>query len=68
MAFSKKIKVIPQTIEKFSAIKMDEFTTLDSFAFLPSSLDKLAESVSQNMKSHFLLQCFGPNDLPLISR
>ena len=47
---------------------MDEYIFLDSFSFLPSSLDKLAESASQQSKAHFLLQCFGPDDLHLISR
>ena len=66
--YFEKIKVIPQTIEKFLAIFLDDYTFLDFFAYLTSSLDKLGESVSQMIKTHFLLQCFKPEDLPLVSQ
>ena len=56
--YFKEIQVIPQAIDKFSAIMMDDYIFLDSFSFLPSSLDKLSESASVEMKNSFLLQSF----------
>ena len=42
---SGRIHVIPENLEKFKAIFTDQFTFLDSFAFLSSSLDKLADDL-----------------------
>lgn len=64
----RSIKVLPQNIDKFTAVFMDNFIFLDSFSFLPSSLDKLAESLTPESKNEFLLQVFKPEDIPLISK
>ena len=38
-----KIEIIPENLEKFKAVFTEKFIFLDSFAFLSSSLDKLAK-------------------------
>ena len=54
-----KIHVIPQNIEKYIAIIInDEFIFLDSLAFLLSSLDTLANNISQASREKILIQLF----------
>ena len=43
-----KMDVIPETIEKFKAVFTKKFILLDSFAFLSTSLEKLAESLKKS--------------------
>ena len=45
---SEKIYVIPETIEKFKAVFTDNFVFLDSFAFLSTTLEKLAQGIKQS--------------------
>ena len=44
---SDKVEVIPETIEKFKAVFTENFTFLDSYAFLSSSLAQLAENLKK---------------------
>ncbi|XP_015783859.1 uncharacterized protein LOC107361535 [Tetranychus urticae] len=62
----RKISVIPQNTEKYIAIIMDDFLFLDSLAFLLSSLDTLANNLSNEEKTKFLKQVFSDEDLPFI--
>ena len=41
------IKIIPKSIENFISLKIGCLRFLDSFRFLPSGLDKLAQSVTE---------------------
>ena len=43
-----KIELIPENLEKFKAVFTDNFIFLDSFAFLSTSLDKLAENLKKS--------------------
>uniref|UniRef100_A0A158P4F2 C2H2-type domain-containing protein n=1 Tax=Tetranychus urticae TaxID=32264 RepID=A0A158P4F2_TETUR len=61
-----KIHVIPQNTEKYIAIIMDDFLFLDSLAFLLSSLDALANNLSDDEKTKFLIQMFPADDLPFL--
>lgn len=56
--FAEEISIIPHTIEKYVAFMCKGFVFLDSFAFLPSSLDSLAENIPVDIKESFLLQIF----------
>ena len=47
------MQVIPETIEKFKAVMTERLIFLDSFAFLPSSLEKLVDSLKINGDSSF---------------
>ena len=44
-----KIEIIPENLEKFKAVFTEKFIFLDSFAFLSSSLDKLAKNSSNRV-------------------
>ena len=62
-----KIHVIPQNIEKYIAIIInDDFLFLDSLAFLLSSLDTLANNTPTECKTKILGQIFREIDIPLL--
>ena len=48
-----RIDVIPENLEKFKAIFTEQFTFLDSFSFLSSSLDKLADDLKKSDMNAF---------------
>ena len=48
-----KIEIIPENLEKFKAVFTEKFIFLDSFAFLSSSLDKLAKNLKQSSNDQF---------------
>ncbi len=50
---SEKISVIPENIEKFKAVFTENFTFLDSYAFLSTSLDDLAENLKKSGPEKF---------------
>ena len=60
-----KIKIIPHSAEKYIAFWIDDLKFLDSFSFLPSSLDNLSSNLSVEQKDKFLRQLF-PNDTSLL--
>lgn len=62
-----KINIIPHSLEKFLAVTMDNFIFLDSYAFLPSSLDALSSNLLPEEKNDILLQFFNADDLDLVS-
>ena len=43
-----KLNIIPENLEKFKAVFTENYTFLDSFAFLSSSLDKLAKNLQDS--------------------
>ena len=51
--FFKKIKVLPKTSDKFISFSLDNIKFLDSFAFLSSSLDCLAENLKKSGLQNF---------------
>ena len=51
---SKRVNLIPETIEKFKSVSTEEFIFVDSFNFLSSSLEKLVESTKTEDKDVFL--------------
>ena len=51
------VTVIPQSLEKYIAMKIDDFTVIDSYAFLASSLDDLSHNTDQSIKEKYL-KCF----------
>ena len=57
------VTVIPQTVDKYIAFFMDNFVFIDSLAFLPSSLEALADNVDIEQKRRFLLQEFELQDI-----
>ena len=62
-----KIHVIPQNIEKYIAIIInDDFLFLDSLAFLLSSLETLANNITEDSKRKILEQIFQRGDIPLL--
>ena len=57
---SKRVDVVPETIEKFKSVSTEKFIFIDSFNFLSSSIEKLVEStkaeggnVFLQLKKHF---------------
>ena len=48
-----KIDIIPENLEKFKAVFTENYIFLDSFAFLSSSLDKLAKNLKQSGSEQF---------------
>ena len=54
----KGINIIPHTIEKYIGFKLQSFVFLDSFSFLPSSLENLAENLTSLEKLRFINQLF----------
>ena len=49
-----EIKCIPQTMEKYISSSIGNLRFIDSFAFLPSSLDKLVDNLAQGGVHMFL--------------
>ena len=43
-----ELDIIPENLEKFKAVFTENFTFLDSFAFLSSSLDKLSKNLQDS--------------------
>eukprot|EP00116_Pleurobrachia_bachei_P000927 sb/3461189/ len=61
---SPSITLIPENLEKIKAVFTDKFTFLDSFAFLSTSLDRLASNLKKsgieklpNLKKQFPEEC-----------
>ncbi|XP_074604049.1 uncharacterized protein LOC141857450 [Brevipalpus obovatus] len=52
------VKVIPQSTEKFIAMKIDDYQIIDSYAFLASSLDDLAKNTRHDLKEKYLKYFF----------
>ena len=50
---SKKVNIIPETIEKYKSVLTEHFIFIDSFNFLSSSLEKLIESTKSEDKDAF---------------
>ena len=48
-----KIDIIPENLEKFKAVFTEKFTFLDSYAFLSSSLDRLADDLKKSDETAF---------------
>lgn len=48
-----RIDIVPENLEKFKAVFTEQFTFLDSFAFLSSSLDKLADDLKKSDETAF---------------
>ena len=64
-----KTEVIPENIEKFKAIITENYIFLDSFAFLSTSLDKLAENLtSTGLESFSRLQKEFPEHYEVLSK
>ena len=55
------IRIIPSSFEKYMCIEFRKFTFLDSYQFLPSSLDTLTKNLMQSGRENFkiLKQYFG---------
>lgn len=57
---SKKVNIVPETIEKYKSVSTEEFIFIDSFNFLSSSIEKLVEDLKKEgsecftrLKKHF---------------
>ncbi len=50
---AEKISVIPENIEKFKAVFTENFTFLDSYAFLSTSLEELAKNMKKSGTKKF---------------
>ena len=48
-----RIDIVPENLEKFKAVFTEQFTFLDSFAFLSSSLDRLADDLKKSDETAF---------------
>ncbi|XP_053208508.1 uncharacterized protein LOC128392507 [Panonychus citri] len=59
--FKNPPRLIPHTMEKYIAFMLDDFIFLDSYSFLPASLDNLAQSVPDDIKKHFMTRVFPEN-------
>ena len=44
---SKKVNIVPETIEKYKSVSTEEFIFIDSFNFLSSSIEKLVEDLKK---------------------
>jgi hypothetical protein len=64
------VSVIPQTLEKYISISMDSFIFIDSLAFLSSSLDTLAKTISdkQKQKQKYLAEAFPMDKIDLLMK
>ncbi|XP_053205584.1 uncharacterized protein LOC128389950 [Panonychus citri] len=61
--FSSNITIIPQSLEKYIGWYSGNLAFLDSYAFLPASLDTLSKDLSLVDKEHFLRQEWKTRDL-----
>ena len=60
---SKKVEMVPETIEKYKSVSTEEFKFVDSFNFLSSSLEKLVDSTKKEDKDAFTqLRRYFPDD------
>ncbi|XP_053207029.1 uncharacterized protein LOC128391206 [Panonychus citri] len=62
-SFSTDFTIIPQSMEKYIGWFVGDLAFLDSYAFLPASLETLARDLSVEEKQHFLRQEFANCDL-----
>ncbi|XP_015795454.1 uncharacterized protein LOC107371803 [Tetranychus urticae] len=61
--FTGNLKLIPSSMEKYIGWYVDNLAFLDSFAFLPGSLDTLSSNLSNTEKEEFLRQEWPGHDL-----
>ena len=52
--YSKKVNIVPETIEKYKSVSTEHFIFIDSFNFLSSSLEKLVESTKKEGSHCFI--------------
>ncbi|XP_015795544.1 uncharacterized protein LOC107371910 [Tetranychus urticae] len=62
------LTVIPHTMEKYTAFLFDSFIFLDSFSFLPASLESLAESLTEENKQDFIKMLFPNHPTALLTK
>ncbi|XP_074604098.1 uncharacterized protein LOC141857504 [Brevipalpus obovatus] len=60
----RNVHVISHSIEKFIAMMMDDLVFIDSFAFLSSSLDNLAKTLTKEQKQPFFEPFFEKDKIP----
>ena len=67
---SKKLEVIPNNLEKYVSFSMGNLVFLDSFQFMPSSLDTLVSNLAKEGLSKFayISKHFSEDQLPLLLR
>ena len=66
--FEKEVNVIPLNMEKYLSFKCENLVFLDSFQFLPSSLDKLVNNLLKSGMEKFraMHQNYPPNKVPYL--
>lgn len=64
-----KIKIIPKTSDEFMSFEIDHLRFLDSFQFLPASLDSLAKSLKTSDCEYLIAKAvFNEHQLPYMLR